>query len=270
MAEILHDLSPAKLITAIEENLYERWAAFGLTPGTEVDEGADHLSLITGVPHAVCNGVFRARFTDDGVDEAIIRALEPFRSRGLPMVWWTGPSDEPADLTSRLQSRGLVSVEDSPGMAVDLEKIDAPRLAEGTTIEAVLSMSTLGEWMVPFLGAFDLPRAVGGFFWDALCAAGLEPDLPTRHYLGRWRGEPVACASVSLYAGVAGIYNVGTLPSARGRGLGVALTAAALHDARAEGYRVGVLHATEAALGLYRRLGFREHCKIGHYLLEAR
>jgi hypothetical protein len=35
-----------------------------------------------------------------------------------------------------------------------------------------------------------------------------------------------------------------------------------LRDARAEGYRVGVLGSSPMGYGVYRRLGFREYCTL--------
>ncbi len=55
-----------------------------------------------------------------------------------------------------------------------------------------------------------------------------------------------------------GIYNVGTLEPARRRGLGTALTARLLHDARARGRRTATLQATAMAERLYAALGFRD------------
>ena len=64
---------------------------------------------------------------------------------------------------------------------------------------------------------------------------------------------------------MAGIYALATVPEARGQGLGVALTLAPLLEARAMGYRIGVLASSEMALGLYRRVGFREYCEFHIY-----
>ena len=50
---------------------------------------------------------------------------------------------------------------------------------------------------------------------------------------------------MAIYAsGVVGIYNVVTLPGARGRGIRRSVTLASLLEARARGYRVAVLHST--------------------------
>jgi GNAT superfamily N-acetyltransferase len=50
---------------------------------------------------------------------------------------------------------------------------------------------------------------------------------------------------------------VGTIPSARGLGIGAAITLKPLLDARAQGYRYGVLFATEMGQPVYERIGFR-------------
>ncbi len=56
-----------------------------------------------------------------------------------------------------------------------------------------------------------------------------------------------------------------TLPEARGRGIATAVTLAALREARAQGETVGVLHASETAYSVYRRMGFAECCTWGCY-----
>jgi predicted N-acetyltransferase YhbS len=75
----------------------------------------------------------------------------------------------------------------------------------------------------------------------------------------------VATAALVPAAGLAGVYPVSTLPEARGRGIGAAMTAFPLLKARARGYRVGVLQATATGLPAYRRLGFREVCEYRCY-----
>ena len=49
---------------------------------------------------------------------------------------------------------------------------------------------------------------------------------------------------------------VNTHPASRRRGIGAAMTAAALRAARSAGARQAVLDASDVAIGVYERLGF--------------
>jgi predicted GNAT family acetyltransferase len=65
------------------------------------------------------------------------------------------------------------------------------------------------------------------------------------------------------HAGDCGIYNVVTVPHARRRGLGTALTALLVHEARDRGCATASLQATEMAERVYASVGF---CDLGRFL----
>jgi predicted GNAT family acetyltransferase len=99
---------------------------------------------------------------------------------------------------------------------------------------------------------------------------GLPPDfLATAdhaafHLLAaRIDGETVAAALACDFAGDSGIYNVGTVEKARRRGLGTALTAAQVYDARDRGCRTASLQSTPMAERVYAAVGFRD---LGRFL----
>ena len=73
-----------------------------------------------------------------------------------------------------------------------------------------------------------------------------------------WLDERIVGSAVLLdHCGVAGIYAVTTVDGYRRRGIGAALTAAALRAGRERGRRVGTLQASSMGRPVYRRMGFQ-------------
>ncbi len=125
---------------------------------------------------------------------------------------------------------------------------------------------TLKQWFHAFSLSFELPEFVGQAIFDIEVSSDAWQHLRRRFYIGLLNGEPVATAMLFLGAGVASVYSIGVLPAARGQGIGTAMTLASLREARAMGYRIGILHASQMGLGMYRRLGFQEYCSVSDYI----
>ncbi len=87
--------------------------------------------------------------------------------------------------------------------------------------------------------------------------------------IARLDGENVAAAIAFDHGTDCGIYNVGTRPHARRRGLGTALTALHVHDALARGCRSASLQSTEMAEGVYTTVGFRDLGLFHEYVPPA-
>lgn len=265
--EILSDPSPSALAAAIEANRDASWADLGRSPRVSVHHQPELMWYITGMPSPGGNGLCRTRIESEDVDARIETALIPFKAQKLPMTWHTGPTTQPADLGERLTAHGLRDAGDEPGMAVDLLALnESPAAPHALSIERVSDVEGLRKWLRVFTLAFGLPDAVGEAMFDIEVDLSLSQHHPRRLYIGLMAGEPVATSLLFLGAGVAGIYGVGTLPGARRQGVGTAMTLTPLLEARAMGYRVGVLHASEMGLGVYRRLGFQEYCRLGGYV----
>ncbi len=266
MSEILLDLSASALVTAIEANQFEVFRLFRHWPQAEVYDGPDMLCTITDIPYSVCNSVFRAQLEPDNIDAAIRSTIAHGRSRHVDRRWWVGPSTRPTNLWKYLEAHGYRKVGISLGMAADLlalnENLQAP---PGLTIEQVSDDETLVQWCHTLGVGFEWPDFMEDAWLDFNRSVGLGAQLPFRHYLGRLEGEPVATSSLFLGVGIAGIYDVVTLPEARRQGIGAAITLAPLREARALGYRVGILQSSEMGFSVYQKVGFRECCKISMY-----
>jgi GNAT superfamily N-acetyltransferase len=161
-------------------------------------------------------------------------------------------------------AHGLTYVESPVGMAVDLsalnENLKAP---SGLTIERVGGRETLRQWAYTSAIGFGLSGADADTWFDVFTDLGSE--LPLRNYLGILDWEPVATSQLFVAADMAGIYAVATVPEARRQGIGTAMTLAPLRKALALSYRIGILHASPMGLGIYRRIGLRETCKMSRH-----
>ena len=269
LKEVILDMSSAQLVPAVELNMLGFLAGYGEVPQGEVYEGAGIARVISGIPHPLFNGVFRAQLTADTADETIEETIDQFKSHRVPALWWTGPSTRPDDLGSYLKLHGLTYRGEGPGMAVDLYELDSDWLTPtGLTIEPVEDPERLRTWTHVAWVASGFPSKGRDRFAALEVGLGITPVRSRRRYIGYLEGTPVATSMLIFYAGVAGIFAVATLPEARRQGIGAAMTLTPLLAAREMGYRVGTLYASEMGLPVYRRLGFQTVCGIGTYLLN--
>ena len=182
-------------------------------------------------------------------------------------MWWVAPFDTPDDLGTRLTSAGLTLEGIAPAMVASLDDVplDEPPPG-GVEIVPVTDRATLREFLtiveadwLEWTGGEATPvqrRTLDAFAREIPRRFPSEP-VPLR-WLGRVDGRPVATSRVSLGGGVAGLYAILTLPSHRGRGIGRAMTLAALRAAAGIGYRIGVLQSSDLGYGVYLKLGFRD------------
>ena len=110
-------------------------------------------------------------------------------------------------------------------------------------------------------GAEEMCAVLGtAFGWEPGPASAVFARLPQRGhvYVARVGGRAAACVAALDAEGDCAVFNVGTLPEARGRGLCTALMRQALADARRRGCATTSLQATGMGRPIYARLGYRE------------
>ena len=267
MNDILQNVSASSLVTAIENNLFEFLPLFGFCPQAEVHDEPDLLWSLTDIPFPLFNSIMRARLSPDDVDASIEAAITRGRDKNVPLLWWTGPTTEPPDMGLYLEKHGFTREDDSPGMALDLQSLNTDfTVPEGLTFEKVNDVEGLNQWHPLFAAGFGLPDFAVDALIDLFRQISFGNQLPLLHYTGWLKGKPVSAGSVYFAAGVAGIYNVVTVPEVRRKGIGTLMTLALLQEARMAGYGISVLHTSKMGFNVYRQLGFQEYCSTGQYL----
>lgn len=262
-APILRDLNAPAVIAALEANLEEGYIRLGQALGAEFHHEPDALWFVTDIPLQVPNGVVRFRATPEEASERIDALLGEYAKRHAPSCWLLNPSTMPANLAERLHARGFFS-EFAPGMAADLHTVDfsVPPPA-GLNVQPVADESTMADWLRMLVIGSSFPTDIERVLIDLLKRLGFQLNPTLRFFLGTLNGRPVSTSMLFLGGGIVGIYCVTTVPDARQRGIGTALTLAAMREGLADGYHIAGLQSSEMGLPIYRRLGFREYCTFG-------
>ena len=235
----------AELLRRGERTLLASWEAYaqGAT-GAAVR----HLPGVTAAvfpqrpERAVYNNALLDRDRPGAERDAAITAMEAaFGDAGVvEFAAWVHESD---DATRRgLERRGyrLDSATRAMGMSMDALAGDAP----------ALDLMHV-EWS-EYVRLFNLPH---GLLADA--------DHAVFHLrCARYDSAPATTAMAFDHDGDCGIFNVMTLPRARRRGLGTAITRLQLLDAAARGCTTATLQSTPVAEGVYTAIGFRD---LGRY-----
>lgn len=233
-------------------NCRDYWLAWGSADRMDGDVSYYR----SGLPHGQLNGVLRAA-AGELVDEYADKLTD--RLRGVPWMWWVG-SDSGPGVADRLEAHGAEFVGAIPVMAMSLDRPIAYDPPPAVKIGTVETDEALSEWARVYCACFGVPDPAVD---DTLRAETERTDAgPVVRFAATLEGRTVGTALLLTTHDVAGIYVVTTLPEYRSRGIGTAVTAAALETARERGLRVGTLQASQLGEPVYRRMGF---AKVDEY-----
>ncbi len=228
---------------------------FELDPGAVVEAGDGWFFGAGRSPHpAISNAAFR---TDDELDseEFLERARAFFEGLGRGFsVWLRHEELADRDLLAAAEAAGLTQVHEMPEMVLGERPEERP-LPSGVELRRV---STAGEaedyWRVATLSYASLgfPPGIFDFYEDP---TGLLAENAAA-FIAYLDERPVSIAMTIVSHGVAGIYWVGSLEQARGKGLGWALTATATNAGFDLGADAASLQASVMGRPIYAAMGY--------------
>ena len=266
MSEILTDLSTPTLVGAIRQNLYDfAWAIRDHWKQADFYCDAKLRRWWSSIPMGfIFNAAVSLQPPADDESDRIGETIAFFQSHNRDQFdWWLSTGLETGDWGKRLVANGLKFLEGPPGMAVDLSTLPAaiphPPDLKICRVEDTAMMKT---WAKTFQVGYGLPPDWESILLDMMLAT---MQIPGASYLAYVHDQAVAASSLFQDAGVAGIYNVATLPKWRGKGIGAAMTYYPLLEARRQGYRSGILQSSDMGYKVYQRLGFKELCRLNCY-----
>ncbi len=170
------------------------------------------------------------------------------------------------DLEEACRERGL-AIFDEP----------APQMACGRRLEAILPEDCRIEVVETEADVADLATVTGAAYGtyglpegEAQIAFGNAAALLAAPHVFsvvvRRRRQAVAAAMGLASHGIAGLYWVGTMPAARGQGLGAAVTAAITNEALERGADAVTLQASVMGRPIYERLGYETLYHYANYV----
>lgn len=233
-------------LAAFHRNCRSYWLGYGYAQRVE-----DGLSLYSvGAEHPQLNGVMWLGSGD--LDAKIAKARRLLA--GHPWLWWVGVDSDPATLAA-LAAAGGETVGVAPIMAIRTDAVRTlPRPAD-LHVDHLTEGVPLSSWVAAYAPAMGVRETDIPLVTAAEEARRDAPGALIR-FEGRIDGRIVGVSELLLADGVAGIYLVATGEAWRRRGVGAALTSAALACAREHGFPLATLQATPMGQPLYRSLGF--------------
>ena len=235
-----------------------------LCGGAAVVDDEVLLYRTTSTDPVVWNG---ALLTADPADPAAVlgRADDFFRRAGRGYGFWIVGSRD-ARMVSHLREAGFAQFADDPHMIASVSELPPLQQVGGrlATVTTEADRRSFVECASESFHDLGVAPAIWRSVYPSLESVR-QDDVVT--VVATDGTRPVAAAMGYLDRGVCEIIHVGTVPAARGRGLGAAVTTFVAAQAAERGVKHAVLQSTEMGRAVYRRLGFRE---IDRYQLFLR
>lgn len=235
-----------------------------LCGGAAVADDEVLLYRTTSTDPVVWNG---ALLTADPTDPAAVlaRADDFFQRAGRGYGFWIVASRD-VRMASHLRETGFDQFADDPHMIASVNELPPlPRLGVRlTTVATEADRRSFVECASQSFHDLGVTPAIWPSVYPSLESVRGD-DVVT--VVATDSTRPVAAAMGYLDRGVCEVIHVGTVPPARGRGLGAAVTTFVVAEAAERGATHAVLQSTKMGLEVYRRLGFRE---IDRYQLFLR
>jgi ribosomal protein S18 acetylase RimI-like enzyme len=255
-------------VTALAQLGHANWIAFlaasvAIGPrGLVVREGGI-AGLLGHVPMHYYNQILVEH--SDATQSALADAVALGREREDPFVvsLRKGVDDRFAPLVARL---GLVVAEDAGTLAMGLSPVRGrARISEpqpALEIRRVVDETGLDEHRRVVTAGFAADASVA----EAMMNAAILERPEISIYVGYLDGEPVTAGLGWRTGRTIGVNNIATIPAARRRGFGEAMTARVLADGEAAGCSAAVLQASPMGRPIYERLGFRATARYAGYV----
>lgn len=266
----LHQLN-FETVNQIQANLIAYFRIFAGLPGITFREDAE-MTWNIGGPGSF---ILRTQLPADALEQRIDESIGKFGQTTAVIDWFVFPSCQPPDLGERVAARGLaggpsgewtlIGKIGGPGgtwMVADLTHLpSAPAISERFHVKRVDNPHRLGEWLQVSLTGFGNPppapeKWAENYFYAGYLRHGFGEDASSLHYIGYLDEQPVTAATLTLAAGIAGLFDISTPEAFRRQGFGSAISWKLMQEAQRRGYTQAYVWSSPMGKGVYQGVGF--------------
>lgn len=258
-------------LAAVEGNLLGLFRALSVSPVFDVHAERDVIWLTSESDCPIFNGALAARFPPGATPSRATFVIDQLVDHGRPFYWWLTPTTRSSELVRTLSGRGLVQLEQTPGMYTRLhtnprllELVEARESAE-VSVDVATGATDVDRVVDVMLEGFGMPAGWKTALGAAIGAGPVGAPPGTVNVLARRQGRNVGAGSLVTIDGVAGLYNIAVLPEARNLGIGRAVTLTLMDLGLRRDCAVSILFASQAGYRTYRRLGYEDVCQLQQY-----
>ncbi len=204
---------------------------------------------------------------EENLEGLVERVVEFYRSRNRQPCIYVTPFSRPQSLSAYLRDRSFQVVFRDAWMFHEGKTSQTIIQPTDLRIKEVSSKADMGSFVKVFNQAYggtpsenEPYGGLAAYYGEALLASFSEVQRGKRvwHYLATIGDHVVGIASLISSRGYAGIYNVGTLPEYRRKGIGALLSLRAVEDSEKQGNKVLFLQTEGGSYveRFYEKLGF--------------
>ncbi|MDQ0197899.1 GNAT family N-acetyltransferase [Neobacillus ginsengisoli] len=261
----LSELENHKVVQLTQDNmisLMRFWAS--CTSYFQAIEDEKIFRVKSSLPHPLVNNIIKSNI-EQGALEFVKTTIQDYKEHHIPFLWRLWDHDTPQDIGNILIDNSALQIHNTVLMAIDLASFQPlSELLPDLKIQAVRNHEGAAAFTVCSSAAFGIPD----FLRNAVTETMAKQDQNIENYVGYLGGTAVTTATSFYSDGIAGIYNVSTLPEFQGKGMGMEIMTALLLKAKLDGYKMAILHATPAGIRLYEKLGFHKYGEMRQFLFS--
>ena len=248
---------PDPRIAAADHNFVAAFEKLvGVHPGSELRRFGATVTWDCRIPSRIFNGVavLELAETDD-----VASAAAWIRDRDIPHSVWVREEFVPS-VEKPLTDAGLAPIEGGPEPVMGIRPpSEVPEPPAGVSVREVVDADMLEEHIGSVIEN-GFAEVSARMLYDRAFVDDPDVRLFTAYVDGRPAGHSAAIRT----GGVSGVYAVGVPETYRRRGIGSAVTWAAVQAGGEWGCELVVLQSSPMGFGVYRRMGFEV---LTHYAI---